>query len=444
MKRIVILMLIIVLAIAMATMGISCKQAKAPAEEAVEEAPAEETETAPEEAEKVVVPLITHWWHEPGIADFHIAAKEAFEKENPNIEIEKIDLPWEELTDQIIMRLKTNTPTGIIFSWLGTFPSVAGTGELAPLDDYFANSSIKDNFLQSALDECMYNGDMVALPIQMSSAALIYNKKLLEEKGVEVPTTLDELYAAAEKLTDPSKHIYGFGALSREVGGFELYTKVFEFVVGNGGSFATEDGKPSLNAPETVEAVELWKKMIDNKVTPIGLDVTELRETVWNGQTAMIIDGPWLMNQINENNPDVYKNMDVALLPTNGHKGSPLVLTFYSIQNNFKYKDEAWKFLEFMNSPEWSKKWIEMTKSTNATDTAIPETTMEESPWLKVFQAQNASASPTIPKSLGRNAVEFQKKVEAYLVEIVSKDEPVKEALDKAQEELTQWLAEVE
>src|SRR6185295_5584123 len=39
---------------------------------------------------------------------------------------------------------------------------------------------------------------------------LYYNKELFEKKGVAVPKTLDEMVAAAEKLTDPKEGTFGF------------------------------------------------------------------------------------------------------------------------------------------------------------------------------------------------------------------------------------------
>ncbi|MCK1379220.1 extracellular solute-binding protein, partial [Bradyrhizobium sp. 24] len=45
-------------------------------------------------------------------------------------------------------------------------------------------------------------GQMLSLPWSVDYFILYYNKELFEKKGVAVPKTLDEMAAAAEKLTD--------------------------------------------------------------------------------------------------------------------------------------------------------------------------------------------------------------------------------------------------
>src|SRR4051795_7406549 len=53
-------------------------------------------------------------------------------------------------------------------------------------------------------------GQMLSLPWSVDYFILYYNKELFEKKGVAVPKTLDEMAAAAEKLTDTKEGIYGF------------------------------------------------------------------------------------------------------------------------------------------------------------------------------------------------------------------------------------------
>src|ERR1700743_3343706 len=53
-------------------------------------------------------------------------------------------------------------------------------------------------------------GRMLSLPWSVDYFILYWNKEIFAKKGVALPKTLDEMVAAAEKLTDPAAGIYGF------------------------------------------------------------------------------------------------------------------------------------------------------------------------------------------------------------------------------------------
>src|SRR5579859_7859779 len=53
-------------------------------------------------------------------------------------------------------------------------------------------------------------GQMLSLPWSVDYFILYYNKELFAKKGVALPKTLDEMVAAAEKLTDPKEGTFGF------------------------------------------------------------------------------------------------------------------------------------------------------------------------------------------------------------------------------------------
>ncbi|MCR6669767.1 hypothetical protein [Devosia ginsengisoli] len=47
----------------------------------------------------------------------------------------------------------------------------------------------------------MIDGKRVAIPYRHATNALLFNRAILEERGVPVPTTLDEMLAAARAAT---------------------------------------------------------------------------------------------------------------------------------------------------------------------------------------------------------------------------------------------------
>ena len=55
----------------------------------------------------------------------------------------------------------------------------------------------------------MYKDVNYGLPVDTGTRALHYNVAMLEEKGVPVPQTIDDLTAALPELTDADNGVYG-------------------------------------------------------------------------------------------------------------------------------------------------------------------------------------------------------------------------------------------
>ncbi|MCL2001184.1 MAG: extracellular solute-binding protein, partial [Planctomycetes bacterium] len=66
------------------------------------------------------------------------------------------------------------------------------------------------DFNPGAVASTSVDGHLIAIPLITEMQILYYRKDILKEKGVPVPTTLDELRAAAQKLHDPANGFYGF------------------------------------------------------------------------------------------------------------------------------------------------------------------------------------------------------------------------------------------
>lgn len=386
--------------------------------------------------DKIKVPVMMHWWLEPGTQRFFTEAKAAFEKEYPNIEIEPVPVPYDQLYNQELTKLPTSSPPGIIYSWVGNVDTFIATGLLAPLDKYVAASGIQKRFTKSALDYARdSHGTLYALPTQMTCEALIYNEQLLKEKGVRVPTSLGGLHEAAKKLSDPSKRRYGFGLLTS---GSRLYSKFWFFVTALGGKLA-QNGSPTVNAPEVVKALELYREYVKSGLTPVGTSESVLREMYANGSIAMMVDVPTLLTIVKEANPTVYAHSKVALLPTKGHRGSSLVVTYFSIPKNFRYKDEAWKFLEFISKPEWVDRFIDYVNSTHASRQPVPKSIAARYPWMQMFSNQKQYAEPNFPEGLAEYSKEFQAMLLDYLQEAINSQEPASAILNRAQVKFAEW-----
>jgi len=115
------------------------------------------------------------------------------------------------------------------------------------------------DFADGAVGTTTVNGVLTGVPIVTEQEVLYYRKDLLEEKGLAVPTTLDELKAAAEALTDKDNEMYGFVARGQRS---PLVTQFSSFLYSSGGDWFDENRQATINAPEALAAIDLYGTLL--------------------------------------------------------------------------------------------------------------------------------------------------------------------------------------
>ncbi|MFO7635267.1 MAG: sugar ABC transporter substrate-binding protein [Caldilinea sp.] len=115
------------------------------------------------------------------------------------------------------------------------------------------------DFADGAVGTTTVNGVLTGIPIVTEQEVLYYRKDLLEAAGLAVPTTLDELKAAAEALTDKDNEMYGFVARGQRS---PLVTQFSSFLYSSGGDWFDENRQATINAPEALAAIDLYGTLL--------------------------------------------------------------------------------------------------------------------------------------------------------------------------------------
>src|SRR5690606_19265219 len=147
-----------------------------------------------------------------------------FEEENPMSDVEYVGLPKDSAKSKMDAAIAADdTPdlASVQTSWL---PEFSIREALLPLDDYFADSELNGLINEGALN---FNKDIVAdkklygIPYTQNLDILWIRKDWFEEKGVKIPETWDEFYAAAEAMTDKANNRYGYTIRGGAGGSFQ-------------------------------------------------------------------------------------------------------------------------------------------------------------------------------------------------------------------------------
>lgn len=132
-------------------------------------------------------PTVTVTWLSTQTAAIVGPIIKSFEKDHPNIKVVQQFLPFDQLFQQIQVRLASgSTSPDIIDVDAPVVAAYAVQGFLAPLDSYFSKADLAQ-FIPATLNTGYYYGHLLAPPLNSSSQVLYYNKDLLKKAGIPFP-----------------------------------------------------------------------------------------------------------------------------------------------------------------------------------------------------------------------------------------------------------------
>ncbi|WP_078917462.1 ABC transporter substrate-binding protein [Streptomyces sp. NRRL S-813] len=137
-----------------------------------------------------------------------------------------------------------------------------------------------------------YKGTYYGAARSVNTLALFYNKDVLAEAGLKVPTTWDELRESARTLTHGKQYGLALSAGGAEDGVFQFTP----FMWSNGGD------ERQLDGPRVVEALDFWKSLLkDHSLSKSTVSWTQadVNDQFMAGNAAMMINGPWQVETLN-------------------------------------------------------------------------------------------------------------------------------------------------
>jgi multiple sugar transport system substrate-binding protein len=236
-------------------------------------------------------------------------------------------------------------------------------GMLMDLTGRIAKSSVADmsNFPQELVNLYTFSGKHYAIPKDLDTIALWYNKKFFDEAGLAYPDetwTWDTLKNAARKLSDPMNNRYGMDFHPNEPQqgwGNEIYQ--------NGGYVISDDKKRSgFDDPATIAAMEYVVSFVKEGLSPPLSITTEngVDALLQSGIIAMAQFGSWMLSSFRENDY-IRENCDMTVLAgsNSGKRATIYNGLGWVASANTKYPEEAWKLLEFFSREDTQRKLSE-------------------------------------------------------------------------------------
>lgn len=241
---------------------------------------------------------LDYYTDEPAHADTQKRLSDCAAKVNATITQQSVPSP--QYNAKVLQGISTKTLPDVLMVNNPDLPQFAKSGALNTLTNLKVDTSA---YLPSVLGAGTYNNELYGLAPNVNTLVLFYNKKLLAQAGVKVPTTWAELETAAQKLTKPGQYGFAYSAAA----GTEGEWTFVPFLWANGGSQA------DLTSAKSEQALSYYTGLARKgyvSKSAVNWSQADAKDQFAAGKAAMMINGPWQIPALNQ-----VKSLDWASAP---------------------------------------------------------------------------------------------------------------------------------
>ncbi|MGW5123544.1 sugar ABC transporter substrate-binding protein [Streptomyces sp. NPDC004069] len=355
-------------------------------------------------------------------------AKE-YQTSHSNIDIKVTPVGWDVAHQKLVAAAAAGKLPDVMQmggTYLGEF---ADMGALEPVD---TGTFHQDDFFPAAWQQGVYDGKAYGVPWYVDTRVLYYRTDLAQKAGIKsAPATMAELQTDAAAYQSKAHTKWG---LDIQPGGLDTVQSFYPFLFSAGGAILDDQGKPVVNSPEAVKALDYYgsyfKKGLSQKSVPPGYDVMKDFNT---GSVPMFLGGPWMTGLLNDNYPDIKGKWAIAPIPADKASVSEAGGSSLAVSADSEHKAAAKQFIEYLTGAKGQADWFERTNDLPANRVAWDSGRLATDAELKVWrrQMETAKATASVPQ-----LTEITSKVDSAIASVTQGNSTAKAALDKAQSEI--------
>lgn len=218
------------------------------------------------------------------------------------------------------------------------------------------------NYYSDIVDLYSLEGKQYAMPKDIDTIALWYNKTMFDEAGVAYPDdtwTWETLYETAKELTKDDGSQYGY-AMNTGNNQDSYYNAIYAY---DGYIINDEKTESGYDNPNTIEAMELFERMMREGLTPDLQTLSENGTDVLfnSGKVAMITQGSWMVPGF-KNNEYAVEHADIAVLPMgpDGKRVSIYNGLGWAASAEGEHPESAWDLIEYLSTEDAQLKQAEL------------------------------------------------------------------------------------
>lgn len=349
-------------------------------------------------------------------------------------------LPWEEYGSKAVAAFAGGNEPDILEAVASWLYGQKIAGQLDPLPDDLA-ANIETRFHQPSLPPVEYKGKYYGLPLNVNIDAgplFVANKEMYDELGITPQwDSWDDYLADLQKLTQSDGEVITRSGVT--IAGGDLVVQFLMYFLQAGGTFYGPDGKTvTINNEYGQQALQtLYDFLYTYKV-----DSTDLGDFVGvaTGTSAGTFYGTWYTKIMEDDFPEVeWMWAEPPVLPDGIGPNFPSTNVWtWTVSANSPNKEAAWDYIRWLDDNKRRIDWAVETGEVPAVVKLWEDPAIAESktfgPWLPYleYQVPLLHIGPQDePSNILNNMVNS----------VLFKEATVDEALDKAEQDLNDFLA---
>jgi multiple sugar transport system substrate-binding protein len=305
------------------------------------------------------------FWHgqTQGPAELLEQMTEEFNKTHPDIVVSKDfgGVNSDRMLQKVTAGLQADNYPDIAYIYGSDLANLASGEQLLDLTDAIDSGDLNwDRFVEAGKTAVTVDDRPRAVPGFIDNLAVVYNKKIFDEAGVDYPTddwTWDEFLATAAELNDPDAGIAGFGWPG--TGDEDTTWRIWPLVWQQGGDIVSEDGESvGFDGEPGEAALDVVAQAADDG--SVYIDSTagseRMQQLFASGKMAMNVAGPYTLPEY----VDAKVDYGVVSMPSFNDEHTTIAGpdTWAIFDNGDERSAAAIEFMDWFSEPEQQLRWI--------------------------------------------------------------------------------------
>jgi len=365
-----------------------------------------------------------------------------FKAKYPNVTVNVELQQWGDIGTKLDTAFAGSTPPDVVELGNTLVAKYAAAGALEDISGKKSSFDNNGTWLQSLTDSCTLSKKLYCVPYYAGSRAIIYRKDLFAAANVQVPTSMDDLLSAGQKLMAANSSDPNFSALYFPG---KYWYAALPFIWDFGGDIATQSGSKwtgSLNSSSAQQGLTQLNTLVGalSRADKQG-DEAKQDAAFAQGHIAMIVANGWEVGVITDpkaGNPALADKLGAFPIPSHtAGQTAPVFLggSDLGIAAGSKHQDLAQAWIQLLTG---NKHMTEMA----TTGGVIPNTTamLSLGTGINAVFYNAAKNSKFVPNSQNWANVENANVLPDMLVKIFTKQSSIPDATNAASNRITSIL----
>src|SRR6266571_329678 len=365
-----------------------------------------------------------------------------FKAKYPNVTVNVQIQQWSDVTTKLDTAFGGSAPPDVMELGNTLVAKYASAGSLANISGKKSDFENSGTWLQSLTDSCTYQGKLYCVPYYAGSRAVIYRKDMFDAAGATVPTSMDDLLTAGQKLMAKYGSDSRFSALYFPG---KYWYAAAPFVWDFGGDIATQSGSQwtgAINSSNSQQGLTVLKNLVTqlSRADKTG-DEAKQDQAFAQGHIAMIIANGWEVGVITDpkaGDPTLLSKLGAFPIPSHtAGQTAPVFLggSDLGIAAKSQHQDLAREWIKLLGGTKFQSQMVTV-------GGVIPNSTslVSLSSGLPAIFAAAAKNSRFTPNSPNWANVESANVLQDMLVSIFTNKASISDATKAASDKIAQIL----